>query len=451
MIMQGIPQALMPSLQQALMDCDEFGNQNDLYNIFASDLLKPWQPGLPETTTRKARVNSTLSYLENKYRRGGENALILLLRALGEEYASKDERHDRLLNLAELLEWYKQLPSKPEVPELEANPEKAQMIWISEVESIYTCARSVARIQVPRYVNGYKEGDGNSGTAWLIAPGLVLTCWHVIENRGKPDTSLNQTDLDRQVKNALLTFDYTADGKGLQYKILSLEYPTIESRTLDYALLRVENRVDLPLQERGYLGTDAESPLTTQTSLYIIQHPLGQGQQSAEGTFVDHSLTEHCIVYTTPTEPGTSGAPVLNRANWQVVALHNGENAGEQLREGTLMKSILEDIRQHRSELYDEIMAVQNKTQNKTTYIPPELSANLNDKLIPRPTLRELRQRLEQQFDDPGIDAFCLDYFPDIYDKFSRGMRKDEKITVILDDCRRSPENYQKLLARIEK
>lgn len=357
--MRGIPQTLMSPLRQALMDCDEFFNPRQLYAIFDIESLKPFQKGLPEADNLKARVDMAISYLSNKGRTNGENALVLLLRVLGDRYNPPDERHDRLITLAEQLEWYKQRSSKPEVSVLEANPEKAQMLWIAEAEKMLKCAGSVARIQVPRYVNNKKQGKGNSGTVWLIAPELALTCWHVVENRGALDAPIDQIDLEEQMRNALLTFDYTVAGKGVQYKVVTLEYPTIESQKLDYAILRLQDRSDFPLQDRGYLQADIEIPLTTQTSLYIIQHPLGQSQQSAGGTFERVSPTAHRILYNTPTEPGTSGAPVFNRANWCIVALHNGENQHEHLREGTLLKPILEEVKHHKPELYDEIMTAQ--------------------------------------------------------------------------------------------
>ncbi|MFZ5915487.1 MAG: CRISPR system precrRNA processing endoribonuclease RAMP protein Cas6 [Chloroflexota bacterium] len=46
--------------------------------------------------------------------------------------------------------------------------------------------------------------------------------------------------------------------------------------------------------------------------------------------------------------------------NWRVVALHNGENEAERLREGTLVRAILADLGQHRPDLYLEIMTAQN-------------------------------------------------------------------------------------------
>lgn len=56
-----------------------------------------------------------------------------------------------------------------------------------------------------------------------------------------------------------------------------------------------------------------------------------------------------------------------------------------------------------------------------------------------------LRRQLDQTFDDPGLDAFCLDYFPEVYDRFGRGMRKDEKITLLLDHCRREAGQLERL------
>jgi len=65
--------------------------------------------------------------------------------------------------------------------------------------------------------------------------------------------------------------------------------------------------------------------------------------------------------------------------------------------------------------------------------------------------LSTLRRRLNQAFDDPGLDAFCLDHFPEVYDKFSRGMRRDEKINLLLDHCRRDPAHYRQLFALLEE
>lgn len=51
--------------------------------------------------------------------------------------------------------------------------------------------------------------------------------------------------------------------------------------------------------------------------------------------------------------------------------------------------------------------------------------------------ISKLRQELSKKFDDVELDAFCLDNFPDVFNRFSRGLLKDEKITLLLDHCNR--------------
>lgn len=56
--------------------------------------------------------------------------------------------------------------------------------------------------------------------------------------------------------------------------------------------------------------------------------------------------------------------------------------------------------------------------------------------------LRQLLQRL----DDVELDALCLDHFPTVYDRFGRGLRRDEKLNLLLDHCRRNPEDAAQLV-----
>jgi nucleoside phosphorylase len=63
----------------------------------------------------------------------------------------------------------------------------------------------------------------------------------------------------------------------------------------------------------------------------------------------------------------------------------------------------------------------------------------------PKMNLSIVRHKLDQMFDDPELDAFCLENFPNVYDKFSRGMRRDEKVTLLLEYCRRKSSEYERL------
>ena len=56
-----------------------------------------------------------------------------------------------------------------------------------------------------------------------------------------------------------------------------------------------------------------------------------------------------------------------------------------------------------------------------------------------------LRARL-QRLDAVSIESLCLDYFPVVYDKFTRGLQRGEMINLLLDHCRRNPEDAARLI-----
>jgi hypothetical protein len=68
----------------------------------------------------------------------------------------------------------------------------------------------------------------------------------------------------------------------------------------------------------------------------------------------------------------------------------------------------------------------------------------LSDTDINMTNLKSLRIRLNR-FDDLEIDVLCLDHFFEVYDRFSVGLNRSEKVTLLLDHCRRHPSELQKL------
>jgi tetratricopeptide (TPR) repeat protein len=64
--------------------------------------------------------------------------------------------------------------------------------------------------------------------------------------------------------------------------------------------------------------------------------------------------------------------------------------------------------------------------------------------------LSEVRQLLKSSCDDPGLDALLLDHFPDIYDKTTRGMQRDEKINLLLNYCRKDITKMRVLLTQLD-
>lgn len=69
----------------------------------------------------------------------------------------------------------------------------------------------------------------------------------------------------------------------------------------------------------------------------------------------------------------------------------------------------------------------------------PAAPATLSSADIPA-----LRTRL-QRLDAVEIESLCLDHFPVVYDKFARGLQRGEMINLLLDHCRRNPEDVARL------
>jgi hypothetical protein len=63
-----------------------------------------------------------------------------------------------------------------------------------------------------------------------------------------------------------------------------------------------------------------------------------------------------------------------------------------------------------------------------------------------QPHTAALRRRLHQ-LDSVEIESLCMDHFPRVYNKFSRGLRRDEMINLLLAHCRRHPEDAARLNA----
>lgn len=248
------------------------------------------------------------------------------------------------------------LPQSPSERGLEA------MLSISDLENLLNSARAVARVEVTRFMDGEEIGVSFS-TAWLVAPGLALTSWHSIEARGPHEPPSKPADLERQIEQVRLVFDLKGKDSGTSYEVAKVEHYS-EVDLLDYALLRLKDRDDIPLRDRSYLRFVADFQPISGASLYIIQHPLGHPQYAASGFLSEPSRTAGRILYDVPTQQGTSGAPVLRFDDWRVIALHIGRNEMVQgLREGVSLSALIEDLYRNRPDLHNEIMAAQSTPQ----------------------------------------------------------------------------------------
>ena len=126
---------------------------------------------------------------------------------------------------------------------------------------------------------------------------------------------------------------------------------------LDYAIVQLQ---DVPEQILP-LVLKPTAPVRD-SRVTIIQHPGGSYKKiSLQNNFVEY-VDEFVVQYTTSTEPGSSGSPVLND-KFEVVAIHHaGGDLAEPAtkrhylrNEAVRMSVILQDLKSQAPEIYHRI------------------------------------------------------------------------------------------------
>jgi hypothetical protein len=188
------------------------------------------------------------------------------------------------------------------------------------------------------------------GTAFLVGPDLIMTNSRVIEHLldaatglARPDTHKDFCvffDHHRSQQITDHTVDYPGTLKVLPHaKWLVERSPGFQGgnndidRCLDYALVRLTDKVGLSARnrrygpKRGWMSFPAPGApvnLRTDTRLAIPQHPAGNVLLLDIGRMVGGlGVTQSRIRYAVNTSPDSSGSPVL-ASHGKLVALHEG-------------------------------------------------------------------------------------------------------------------------------
>jgi CheY-like chemotaxis protein len=276
------------------------------------------------------------------------------------KYRFKDNQEDAYREIIDLIQYQHRSPFES----------------IADSSRIVQQARAICCLSVPKILAGINQGI-DSGTGWLIAPRIILTCGHVVEARGffdRPIYSQSDVDLQQQVRESLVRFNYLDhDQPTAPHSINQLLH---YNRHLDYALLHLSTESS-ELEPANSLAIDAtafsqdEQHLERslhRNDLLILQHPQAQGQQRSQGWYVERLADNpDRILYTAESASGTSGAPVINLQTSRVVAMHHGKNLKgyNKLQEAILMSAILRDLRQACPELYETISHAQISFSNQ--------------------------------------------------------------------------------------
>jgi S1-C subfamily serine protease len=158
--------------------------------------------------------------------------------------------------------------------------------------------RQIASLIFPSSVSIYvlgDDGDLYSGSGFIVAPGVVATCYHVVEDARRIIVTPMNGSKDRHV--ALLVR---------------------HDRDRDTALLLVRGLAGKPLK------ISRESDFYIGEPIFTIGNPKG-----LEGTFSNgiisnfHQIDDtYYMQFTAPTSPGSSGGPVVNNVG-DVVGMVN--------------------------------------------------------------------------------------------------------------------------------
>jgi endonuclease G, mitochondrial len=227
----------------------------------------------------------------------------------------------------ELSSYYGGEPSQP----LEMEPQPERLLFRISIGSVgqdfferaVGVARGVARLMLPRVLHGITVSTAAFGTGWLIAPGLLITNYHVVEVRDVDEAPATYEDMCAQVKDALVWFDFFKEQQRPLVECRGAELVAF-SKSLDYALIRLKE--NQRITDRKPLTIIPTKPaLKPGYHLNIVQHPQGGPLRYAirNNYYVQsHPTKEHVLHYLTDTEQGSSGSPVLNDV-WCVLALHH--------------------------------------------------------------------------------------------------------------------------------
>ncbi|MBV2359091.1 DNA/RNA non-specific endonuclease [Thalassococcus sp. CAU 1522] len=174
-------------------------------------------------------------------------------------------------------------------------------------------AQSVAKVQL--FVRG--DIPIGSGSGFLVGPGLMLTNNHVLASRdaaARAKAIFNFQDDDKFQPLPTQTFDITSE-----------IFFTSDRTALDFTFVsvRMDNDRGESLEPFGHFTLIEESGKAVKGEpVSIIQHPRGDRKSIALRDSTIVGVKGDFIYYSTDTEPGSSGAPVLND-QWLPVALHH--------------------------------------------------------------------------------------------------------------------------------
>jgi V8-like Glu-specific endopeptidase len=317
-----------------LKDVPELSTERSRLQILELSGLKKLAPMIDMSGNSFIAISEIVNYL-SKYgclNNNGSESLGMLLKTI-KGFVGLEKQNI----LEELLIRYKML-SIPECPIIEhwKGQETTEGILekIIGENTLHPIAFLQRGLEVARSV-AFVEGQG---TGFLVSEDLFLTNNHVLPSSiSLPNYTFCFNYENDFLGQAQPSEKYYAKSNGCFYT----------NEKLDYTLVQLDGK---PGKKWGWLSLRGIS-IKIKDRVNIIQHPNGRPKEiSFQNNFVEY-LGGNVLQYTTATQEGSSGSPVLNNS-WEVVALHHAggtipEPTTQQYyfrNEGILIEKILADL-----------------------------------------------------------------------------------------------------------
>jgi endonuclease G, mitochondrial len=214
-------------------------------------------------------------------------------------------------------------------------------------------------VRAARAVCRLSQANQPIGTGFLVAPGIIMTNHHVLEDA-------------EAARSFVAEFNYQLDVDDQPMRTVRFAlaperlFVTSPANKLDFTLVALRPTSDsgAAVNSFGWLPLDGRTDKILEGEpIVIVEHPDGRTKEIClfHSELVDR--VECFLHFTTDTMPGSSGSPCFNR-QWQVVGLHHASvDTGEKER-GT-PKLVNEGIRI--SSIIDALKTGQDVTGDRAT------------------------------------------------------------------------------------
>ena len=177
-------------------------------------------------------------------------------------------------------------------------------------------------------------------TGWGSYLPVLLTNYHVLKkNDIQPDKIIKFTIEDTDVKEYNILIDNTRK--------------TYSDKTSDVTIIEIRENDNI--NERSFFSLDEQifqensDKIFRNCQIYMVHYPKGKEIKISPGVIKNITEDEDCktIHHLCDTSSGSSGGPIINKSNFQIIGIHKGAaEGGKNYNLGTFLKEPIEKFNQ---------------------------------------------------------------------------------------------------------